>query len=146
VAVVEGIVLEDHEVRDEEGTLQLRMVYIAEFDAAQREETLLELGMEVRGDDAGRGETAEDGGRVKFATEYAAVEVGVVGRMKETVKETACEHEGKEGTRRRRRRFVVQGEDDAVFHGVLKEEERGGHVEEEETRKGKHAKKEGARI
>jgi len=116
--MVEGVVLEDHDVRDEEGTLQPRMVYIAELDAAHCEEALLELWMEVRSDDAGRGETTGDGGRVKLAKEYAAVEVGVVGRMEEIVKETACEHEGKEGAWRRRRRVVVQGEDDAVFHCV----------------------------
>ncbi len=55
--------------------------------------------------------------------------------MKEVVKETTCEHEGKEGARRRGRRVMVEREDDAVFHCVLEEEERGGHSvgEEEET-------------
>jgi hypothetical protein len=47
VAAVEGVVLKEHDVRYEEGILQLRVVYIAELYAAQREEALLELCMEV---------------------------------------------------------------------------------------------------
>ena len=71
--------------------------------------------------------------------EYAAIEVGVVGRMKEVVEMTTGEHEGKEGARWGRRRVMVERIDDAVFHSVLKEEERGGHcvAEEEERRLGR---------
>jgi hypothetical protein len=43
--MIEGIVLEGHDVRDDEGTVQLRMVYIAEFDASHCEKALLELGI-----------------------------------------------------------------------------------------------------
>jgi hypothetical protein len=134
-AMVEGVVLEDHDVRDDEGTLQPRMVHVAESDAPHCEEALPELWMKVRGDDVGRGEAAGDGGRVELAREYATVEVWVVGRVEEIVEEAACEHEGKEGARRRGGRVVVQGKDDAVFH---QEEEREGHGDEEgeETREG----------
>lgn len=45
--MVEGVVLEEHDVRREEGILQPRMVYIAELYAAQCEEALLELGIEA---------------------------------------------------------------------------------------------------
>ncbi len=45
--MVEGVVLEEHDVRCEQGTLQLRVVYIAKLYAAQSEEALLELGIEA---------------------------------------------------------------------------------------------------
>lgn len=64
--------------------------------------------------------------------------MGVVGRTKEVVEETTGEHEGKEGTRRGRGRVMVERIDDAVFHCVLREEERGGHcLAEEEERLGR---------
>ena len=46
MAVVEGVMLEEHDVRCEEGILQPGMVYIAELYAAQCTEALLELGIE----------------------------------------------------------------------------------------------------
>lgn len=69
--------------------------------------------------------------------EYAAIEVGVVGRMKEVVEMTTGEHEGKERARWGRGRVMVERVDDAVFHSVLNEE--GGHcvAEEEERRLGR---------
>lgn len=45
--MVEGVVLEEHDVRCEEGILQPRIVYVTELYATQSEEALLELGMEV---------------------------------------------------------------------------------------------------
>jgi hypothetical protein len=47
VAVVEGVMLEEHDICWEEGILQLRMVYNAELYAAQSEEVLLGLGIEA---------------------------------------------------------------------------------------------------
>ena len=47
MAVIEGVVLEKHDVRREQGILQPRVVYIAELYAAQCEEAPLELGMEA---------------------------------------------------------------------------------------------------
>jgi hypothetical protein len=113
--VVEGVVLEEHDVKCEKVTLQVGVVYIAEPDAAQCEEALLELGMEARGDDAGGGEAAGNGGDVKLATEYTAIEVGVVGGTKEVAEEFTGEHEGKEGARRERERVIIDRVDDDIF-------------------------------
>ena len=110
MAAVEGVVLEEHDVRYEEGILQLRVVYIAELYAAQREETLLELDIKVRRHDAGRGEAADNGGGVKLAIEYAVVELGIVGGTEEMVEAATCEHEGKEGTWGRGQRVKVARE------------------------------------
>jgi hypothetical protein len=144
VAIVEDVVLEDHGVRYKEGLLQLGIVDVAALYAAQGEEPLLELGIEARGDKAGRGEAADNSGKVKLVVEYAAVEVRVLGRAEEIVKAATCEHEGKEGARRRGQRVVVaEREDEDVLHYVLKEEKGEGHVEEEETRE---VRSEGARI
>ena len=138
MAVVEGVVLEEHDVRCEEGILQVWVVYIARLYAAQCEEALLELGMEARGDDAGGGGAAGSGGKVKLATEYTTIEVGVVGRAKEVVEEMTGEHEGKERARRGRGRVMVERIDEDIFHCVLKKEERRGHcVAEEEERRGR---------
>ena len=60
MTIVEDVVLEDHDVCYKEGLLQLRVVDVAAPYAAQREEALLELGIEVRGDEAGWGEAADD--------------------------------------------------------------------------------------
>jgi hypothetical protein len=137
VSKVEGVVLEDHEIGGEEGILQLRMEHVACIDAAEREEAPLELwekeGREV---DGGRGEAAGDGCGVELAIEYATVEAGIVGRAKEVVEATACEHEREEGARRRGWRLVVEREDDVVLHCVLKERELGKHDKKKETRKG----------
>ena len=120
MAIVELVVLEDHDICHTEGTLQPIIVDVAKLYAAQREEALLELGIEVRGDDARRGEAASNGGKVKLVAEYAAVETRVVGRFEELIKLTTCEHEGKKGARGRGRRVVVaEREDDAVFHCEL---------------------------
>jgi hypothetical protein len=79
VAIVEGVVLEHHDVRNEEGLLQVRMVYISSLDAAQGQEAPPELGIEVRRVDGGRDEAAGDGGGVKLASEDAAIESRVAG-------------------------------------------------------------------
>lgn len=130
--MVEGVVLEEHDVRCEKDILQAGMVYIAELYAVQCEEALLELGMEARGDDAGGGEAAGNGGLVKLAIEHTAIEVGVVGRTKDVAEEFTGEHEGKEGTRRGRGRVIVERTDDDIFHCELKAEERGEHCIAEE--------------
>ncbi len=136
VSKVEGVVLEHHEVGGEEGVLEVRMEHVAGLDAAERQEAPLELwekeGREV---DGGRGEAAGDGGGVELAVEYATVEAGIVGRAKEVVEATACEHEREEGARRRGWKLVVEREDDVVLHCVLEERERGKH-DKKETRKG----------
>jgi hypothetical protein len=147
VAIVELVVLENHDICHTEGILQPMIVDVAMPYAAQCEEALLELGIEVRGDDARRGEAAGNGGKVKLVTEYAAVKARVVGRLEEIIKLTTCEHEGKKGARGRGRRVVVaEREDDAVFHCELYEEKGEGHVEEEEARRDKRKEREGARI
>jgi hypothetical protein len=123
VAIVELVVLEDHDVRYKEGLLQVGIVDVAALYTAQGKIALLELGKEVRGDETGRWETTGNSGKVKLVAEYATVEVRVVGRVKEIMKATACEHEGEKGARRRGRRVVVrERKDEDVFHCVLKEE------------------------
>jgi hypothetical protein len=134
VAVVEGVVLEEHDVTSEKDVLQSGMVYIPELYAAQSEEALLELGMEARDDDAGGGQATGNGGLVKLAIEYTAIEVGVAGGTKAVAKESASEYEGKERARRGRGRVMVEREDDDVVHYVLEVEERGGHCVAEEER------------
>jgi hypothetical protein len=62
VAIVEGVVLEHHDVRYEERVLQMRMVHVAGPYAAQRAEAPLELWEKVGCDiDGGEGETAGEG-------------------------------------------------------------------------------------
>ena len=102
VAIVEGVMLEHHEIGDEEGVLQPRVVRVAGLYAAHRLEAPVELWKEVgREVDGGCGETAGEGGGVELAVEDAAVEAGVVGGVEEAVKATACEHEGQERARGR---------------------------------------------
>ncbi len=55
MAIIELVVLEDHDVRYKEGLLQVGIVDVAALYAAQGKEALLELGKEVSGDEAGRG-------------------------------------------------------------------------------------------
>lgn len=132
--IVEGVVLEEHDVRCDEDVLQLGMVYITQLYAAKCEEASPELRVKALGDDARGGEAAGDGSRIELVIEYATIEVGIVGRMKEVVEAATGEHEGKEGTRWGRGIIMVERKDDAVFHRVLKEEERGGHCVAEEER------------
>jgi hypothetical protein len=135
VTVVERVVLEEHDVGCEKGILQPGMVYIAELYATQCEEAVLELGMEARGDGAGGGQATGNGGLVKLAMEYTAIEVGVVGGTEEVAEEFTGEHEGKEGARRGREGVIVERIDEDVFHCVLEAVERGEHcVGEEEER------------
>jgi hypothetical protein len=50
VAIVEGVVLEHHEIGDEESVRQPNVVHVAGLYAAHRLEAPLELWKEVRGD------------------------------------------------------------------------------------------------
>lgn len=67
----------------------------------------------------------------------ATIEARVVGRMKVIVEATTGEHEGKEGAWWGQRRVMVERIDDAVFHSVVREEEKGGHYLAEEERHGR---------
>ena len=113
------------------------MVDIARLYAAQGPETLLEFWKEARCVvDGGMGETAGEGAAVELAVEDAAVETGIVGRVKEVVETTTGEHERQEQARGRGWGLVVEREDDEFFHCVLEERERWEGIHNKETRKG----------
>ena len=102
VLIIESVVLEDHDVRREEGVLQIGVLDIARPYGAQGAETPLELWVEAQGVvDGGMGETAGEGGAVELAVEDAAVETGIVVRVEELVEETTCKHERQEQARGR---------------------------------------------
>jgi hypothetical protein len=94
VAIVETVVLEYHDIGDEEGVLQLRVVHVAGLDATHGLEPPVELWEEVGRDvEGGRGETACEGSRVELAVEYPAGKAGVVRWVEEVIEMTASEHE-----------------------------------------------------
>ena len=114
------------------------MVHVACLYATHPLEASAELWEEVRRDvDEGWGKAAGEGGGVELVVEDSTVEAGVVG-WAVLVESATCEHEGRGEARGREWRLVVE-RDDAVFHCVLKERERGEHdlKEDKETRKGK---------